>query len=175
SPATRTEKSPSRIACKACSRSYSNDVAPSQLVLEPCSRPASREPVAGDSIVSHIHCTLFPPAMIKAHAPGRKNTGDHIFRTCTALVFFPHLRARRCAPPALIQKKTRKIGKSSKAPTEFSLIHQTVSHFVRVWAGFGKQDLDLPAVKWHWPRLLEAFSLKKTAHNAGTQLLVFRH
>src|SRR5262249_4977690 len=136
SPATRTEKSPSRIACKACSRSYSNDVAPSQLVLEPCSRPASREPVAGDSIVSPIHCIVFPPAMIKAHAPGRKNTGDHISRICTALVFFPHLRVGRGAPPALIQTQTREIGKSSKTSREFSLLHRTIPHFVQARAGF---------------------------------------
>jgi hypothetical protein len=29
----------------------------------------------------------FPPAIIKTHAPGRKNAGDQFETSCTALVF----------------------------------------------------------------------------------------
>src|SRR5258706_6031456 len=83
----RTEKSPPRIACKTCNRSYPNEVAPLLLLVEPCSRSVSREPVAGDSIVSPIHCIVVPSGNDQSAAPGRKNAGDQIETSCTALVF----------------------------------------------------------------------------------------
>src|SRR6266446_7109218 len=83
----RTEKSPPRTACKTCSRSYPNEVALLLPVVEPCSRSVSREPVAGDSIVSPIHCIAVPSGNDQSAAPGRKNAGDQIETNCTALVF----------------------------------------------------------------------------------------
>src|SRR5258708_11660018 len=112
----RAEKSPPRIACKTCNRSYPNEVAPLLLLVEPCSRSVSREPVAGDSIVSPIHCIVVPSGNDQSAAPGRKNAGDQIETSCTALVVFPHLRAGAARRQLSSEPKPGKPGKVPKHP-----------------------------------------------------------
>src|SRR5258708_36719655 len=130
----RTEKSPPRMACKTCSRLYPNEVAPLLLLVEPCSRSVSSEPVAGDSIVSAIPCIAVPPAMIKAQRQAARmlaTRSDELHGPGC----FPASSSRRGAPPALIRTKTRQTGESSEASAEFSLFLRTTSHFVHECAG----------------------------------------
>src|SRR5579871_6164314 len=66
----RTEKSPTRMACRTWRSSYPNDAAPLPVLREPCSKLISVEP-ARDSAASSTGCILVPSRKITAHQNAR--------------------------------------------------------------------------------------------------------
>src|SRR5258707_569640 len=174
----RTEKSPPRIACKTCNRSYPNEVAPLLLLVEPCSRSVSREPVAGDSIVSLIHCIVVPSGNDQSAAPGRKNAGDQIETSCTALVFSRIFEQARRAASSHPNQNPANPGKFRSIRRIFAIRVHDLAFRSRMWAALRAARVETERMRDGYPtdrilvRLADDLSHKRPRVDGQSTLLV---